>query len=52
MVPPLTSLSRAEVTLSLEIHAELPDGASDDVIRTVNENAYTLKFKDFGFEEA
>jgi hypothetical protein len=47
----LSSLPHTEVTLSLEIHAELPDGVPDDVVRTVTENAHTLKFKDFGFEE-
>jgi hypothetical protein len=47
----LTSLPHAEITIALEIHADLPDGAPDDVIRTVTENASTLKFRDFGFEE-
>jgi len=40
------------VTITLEIQADLPDGASDHIIRTVTENAHTLKFKDFGFEES
>jgi uncharacterized protein len=48
----LASLVGAKVTITLEIHAELPDGAPDHVVRTVSENAHTLKFKDFGFEEA
>ncbi len=47
----LNGLPSASVTITLEIHAELPAGAPDDVVRTVSENAYTLKFKDFGFEE-
>lgn len=47
----LTSLMGAHVTVTLEIHADLPDGAPDHIVRTVSENAYTLKFKDFGFEE-
>jgi hypothetical protein len=41
----------ARVKVTLEIHAELPGGASDTLIRTVTENAKTLKFEDFGFEE-
>ena len=31
--------------------AGLPDGAPDQVVRTVTENARTLKFKEYGFEE-
>jgi hypothetical protein len=38
-----------EVTLEIEAH--LPDGAPEDVVRTVTENASTLKFTDQGFEE-
>lgn len=48
----LTTLPNAKVTITLELHADLPEGASDHIIRTVIENAHTLKFKDFGFEEA
>ncbi len=29
----------------------MPEGASDNVVRTVNENAKVLKFDSFGFEE-
>lgn len=47
----LTSLVGADVSVTLEIHAHLPDGAPDHTVRTVTENARTLKFKDFGFEE-
>jgi hypothetical protein len=32
--------------------AELPEGAPDNVVRTVSENARTLRFKVFGFEES
>ncbi|MBI3961042.1 MAG: ATP-binding protein [Chloroflexi bacterium] len=48
----LTSLVGAEVTISLEIHASLPEGAPEQVVRTVTENARTLRFDSFGFEEA
>ncbi len=40
----------AEVTVTLEIEAHLPDGASAHVVRTVTENSRTLKFTSHGFE--
>ena len=40
----------AEVTVTLEIEAFLPDGASDPTVRTVTENSNTLKFSSHGFE--
>ncbi|MGH9319601.1 MAG: Swt1 family HEPN domain-containing protein [Vicinamibacteria bacterium] len=40
----------AEVTVTLEIEASLPDGASDQTVRTVTENSRTLKFTSHGFE--
>ena len=40
----------ADVTVRLEIAADLPKGASDQVIRTVTENSRTLKFDTHGFE--
>jgi hypothetical protein len=47
----LAGLPGAKVTVTLEIQAELPDGAPDHVVRTVTENSRTLKFESFGFEE-
>lgn len=47
----LSGLTGAEVRLTLEIEAEIPDGAPDDVVRIVNENSRTLKFSDSGFEK-
>jgi hypothetical protein len=41
----------ASVEVTLEIQAEIPNGVTDDLTRTVNENCRTLKFKDFDFEE-
>lgn len=41
----------AEVTVTIEIEARLPNGASDQLIRTVTENGRTLKFYSLGFEE-
>jgi len=40
----------AEVTVNIEIEATLPDGASDQIVRTVTENSRTLKFTSHGFE--
>ena len=41
----------AEVSVTLEIEASLPSGASDQIVRTVTENSRTLKFKNHGFEK-
>jgi len=51
IVQHLSTQKDAHVVLSLEIEAQLPHGASDAVVRTVTENARTLKFKSQGFEE-
>jgi hypothetical protein len=40
-----------EVTVTLEIEAKLPSGASEQMRRIVTENARTLKFSSQGFEE-
>jgi hypothetical protein len=40
----------AEVTVTLDIEAQLPNGASDSLVRTVTENSRTLKFDSHGFE--
>jgi hypothetical protein len=40
----------ADVSVRLEIAADLPKGASDQVVRTVTENSRTLKFDTHGFE--
>ena len=47
----LSGLLRAKVTVTLEIEAEVPDGAPDHVVRTVTENSRTLKFTSQGFEK-
>lgn len=41
----------AKVTVTLEIEAEIPDGASEQMVRTVTENCRTLKFDSQGFEK-
>jgi len=40
----------AEVTVTIEIEAKLPNGATDQLVRTVTENSRTLKFESQGFE--
>jgi hypothetical protein len=47
----LASLVGARVTVTIEIEAELPEGAPDNVVRTVTENSRTLKFTSQGFEK-
>lgn len=42
---------RARVLFTLEVKTEFPDGAPEHVVRTVTENARTLKFETAGFEE-
>ncbi len=46
----LAGLVGAKVTVTLEIEAELPDGAPEHVVRTVTENGRTLRFVSQGFE--
>lgn len=41
----------AMVSVSIEIVAEIPEGADEKTVRTVSENCRVLKFTDFGFEE-
>ncbi|MDW8468100.1 MAG: hypothetical protein RML56_02820 [Burkholderiales bacterium] len=40
----------AQVTVTLDIEARLPGGASEQLVRTVTENSRTLKFDSHGFE--
>jgi hypothetical protein len=48
----LSGLVGANVTVTLEIEAQIPDGAPDNVVRIVTENARTLKFETgSGFEK-
>lgn len=41
----------ATLTVTLEIEATLPNGASEQLVRTVTENSRTLKFGSHGFEK-
>ncbi len=47
----LSGLIGANVRVTLEVEAELPDGAPENVVRIVTENSRTLKFNEHGFEE-
>lgn len=47
----LAGLVGANVKVTLEIEAEIPSGAPDNVVRTVTENSRTLKFTSQGFEK-
>lgn len=46
----LAGLVGANVRVTLEIQAEIPAGAPENVVRTVTENSRTLKFTNQGFE--
>ena len=46
----LAGVAGAEVTVTLEINAQLPDGATDQLVRIVTENCRTLGFRPHGFE--
>ena len=48
----LSGLVGANVKVTLEVEAEIPSGAPDQVVRTVTENSRTLKFTSQGFEAA
>ena len=47
----LVGLAGADVTVTVDIEAKLPEGASEHIVRTVTENGRTLKFEPgSGFE--
>ena len=49
----LVGLAGADVTVTIDIEARLPDGASEHVVRTITENGRTLRFEPgSGFESA
>jgi predicted AAA+ superfamily ATPase len=47
----LVGLIGLTVSVTLEISAEMPNGAPDNVVRIVTENGRTLKFTSQGFEQ-
>ena len=46
----LASLPNSEISVTVEIQAQVPAGVPDNVVRTVSENCRTLKFKSQSFE--
>ena len=47
----LSGLVGARVRVTLEVEADIPSGAPDNVVRTVTENGRTLRFTNLGFEK-
>ena len=47
----LSGVVGAKVNVTLEIEAEIPGGAPENLVRTVTENGRALKFTSQGFEE-
>jgi hypothetical protein len=46
----IAGLTGAQVTVTIEIEAMVPDGAPEHVVRIVTENSRTLRFTSHGFE--
>jgi len=51
VVQHFSAIVGANVEISLEISAQIPDGAPDHVVRTITENCNTLHFTSYGFEQ-
>jgi hypothetical protein len=51
VVQHLSGIVGATVDITLEIQADLPDGAAEKLVRDVSENCRTLRFTTYGFEE-
>jgi hypothetical protein len=51
VVAHLVGLVGSDVTVTLEIEANIPSGAPENVVRTVTENSRTLRFTSHGFEQ-
>ncbi len=47
----LSGLLGTRVEITMEIHADLPEGVPEHIVRTVTENCRTLKFTNYGFED-
>lgn len=50
LIAHLVGLDGAEVRVTMEIEANLPNGATEQIVRIVTENGKQLKFKSQGFE--
>jgi predicted AAA+ superfamily ATPase len=51
LISHLAGLPGVDVRVTLEIEADIPEGVPESIVRTVTENARTLKFRAQGFEE-
>jgi hypothetical protein len=51
VLSPLSTLPGARLNVSLEIEADIPEGAPENVQRMVSENSQVLKFDSHGFEQ-
>jgi len=47
----LSGLLGTRVEITMEIHADLPEGTPEHIVHTVTENCRTLKFTNYGFED-
>ena len=47
----LVSRLDADLSITLEIQAEIPEGVPEDIARVISENAHTLDFEQFEFED-
>ncbi len=52
VLTPLGATDGVTLNVTIEIEATAPDGFDDAKVRTVSENADTLKFEESGFEES
>jgi hypothetical protein len=52
VVQHLADLSGVTVEVTMEMQVHIPDGVSEQVVRTVTENCKTLKFRSHGFEQS
>jgi predicted AAA+ superfamily ATPase len=52
VVQHLSGMAGAELEVTLEVHADIPSGASPEMVRTITENCRTLGFDPHGFEES
>lgn len=51
VIEQLAEVTKADITVTLEINAEFPNGVDDEIVRVVTENCKSLKLKSYGFEE-
>lgn len=52
VVSHMLAIDGAAITVTIEIHAEVPKGIEQNIVRAVSENCRTLDFRAHGFDEA